>query len=1363
MSSFSVRKPLTVFVAVIAIIVLGVVAFTNMTPDLLPNLDLPYVVVVTPYPGSTPEKTEQSVTKPLEQAMASLENIVNINSSSSANASTIILEFNEDVNMDTVTVDILQAVQQVEGGWDDMVGSPVIMKINPSMLPVMVAAVEMEGMDTVELSTLMKNDLTNKLEGIDGVASVNVSGVISEEVRVVLSQTRLDELNRKIEKAILKQFEEPEQELEDAKKELENTGGSVSLGGLGGDTAASTDGLADMAGSLQDGLADAKKEIESQLKSLKSQRKQLNEGIQQLTAAKEGLAELEAAIAGLSVLESTYSALAAEYTPMYVNAQVAATAAGQSWDQLTDEEKLVYLAAQDAGAFYATKAVADVQMAMLGMDNFVPGDAADPSAYLVTLGALGTARATAEATLATTYDMVAAILDQMGYPVTRDAAGKVDSASLHSQLDAALADLASAKQTLKATIDGLEQLLEMINQGSVGISDVANQMEGLLDFDMSGLADMANMMVDAQVQSGLSQVESGLKQLETAKESALKQANLHNILTLSTLSQLLTAQNFSMPAGYVSDDGTDILVSVGDDIDSVEALADVILIDLGLDGLDPVHLSDVADVYMEDDREDVYAKINGSDGVLLTFSKQSTYATATVSDNIRARFEQLSGEYEGLHFYNLMDQGDYIYLVVNSIIENLLWGALFAIIILFLFLKDIRPTFITLCSIPISVIFAIALMYFSGVTINIISMSGLAVAVGMLVDNSVVVIENVFRLRALGASPVKAAVSGATQVAGAIISSTLTTVCVFLPIVFVEGLTRQLFTDLALTLGYSLVASLIVALTLVPAMSSGMMKGYKEKESKLLDRLLVFYRKTLKGALNHKVLVLAGSVVLLVASVALVLMRGFTFMPSMEMGQLTVSVSMDKEATREETVEMTDEVVRRISAIEGVETTGAMLNSGGGLMGGMMGGGGGSGSAIYVLLDESHQTNSGAVAQAINDATADLDAEVSASASSGMSLDALSGSGVSVDLYGNDLDQLQDTAKDLAKVLESLDGVSGVSDGIGEVSPELRFVVNKDKAMAHGLTTAQVYMEITQALATEQSATSIMMENNEYDVIVVKSGDTARTSQFIRDYSFTVTGQDGEEETVWLRNIADIVEGESKTSISRHNQRRTLTVTATIAAGDNVTLVANDIQRAMDAYDLPAGMSYEYSGENESILEAFEQLVQMLLLGVLLVYLIMVAQFQSLKSPFIVMFTIPLAFTGGFLALLIVGMELSVISLIGFVMLVGIVVNNGIVLVDYINQLRLEGAGRRDAIEEAGVTRMRPILMTSITTILGLIVMALGVGMGAELMQPIAITCIGGLLYATIMTLYVVPVMYDIFNKKELRKLDEEDLEITDE
>lgn len=374
----------------------------------------------------------------------------------------------------------------------------------------------------------------------------------------------------------------------------------------------------------------------------------------------------------------------------------------------------------------------------------------------------------------------------------------------------------------------------------------------------------------------------------------------------------------------------------------------------------------------------------------------------------------------------------------------------------------------------------------------------------------------------------------------------------------------------------------------------------------------------------------------------------------------------------------------------------------------------------------------------------------------------LTGAGVSVNIYADDMQVLQETAQSVADIFERIDGVDTVSNGLEDAAPALHVDIDRNEAMKHGLTVAQVYMELAEGLTKDGTVASLNLDGISTDVIIEKPEGAVLDAQALREYVFEVTDKEGETKEIPLSDFAQVNETSSLATINRVDQRRYLTVTATLKEGFNVTLLTARAENALSKENFPKGVSYTFTGENEMIMEAMEQLVLMLLVGILLVYLIMVAQFQSLKSPFIVMFTIPLAFTGGFGALLLCGMEVSIIAMIGFVMLVGIIVNNGIVLVDYINQLRIGGMERKEAIIEAGITRIRPILMTTLTTVLGQLVMAVSKDVGSILMRPIAVVSIGGLLYATLMTLYVVPVIYDMMNKKDLRTVNDEDLELLD-
>lgn len=1350
MPKFSVKKPLTVFVAVVAVLVLGVVAYFRMTPDLLPNMDFPYVIIMTTYPGASPEKVETQITKPMEQAMSTLEHIKSVSSTSSENASLVMLEFEDSVNMDTIGVDIQQQITALSAGWEDTVGTPYVLKINPSMLPVAVAAVSMEGKDTIALTEFLNDTLMNQLEGVAGVARITTTGGIEQKIHVVLEQSKIDAVNRKIVAAINGELDDAKEELEEQKQDLEGSKGQMNSAQSQLDDGAAA--LAQQTAEGQAQLDEKKEELNAMKQALSAEIAQLETTVSQLEKGIQGLKDLLELRGSVASLEQRISAIEGlqqlEAGTSYIQLQTNVTTAEAAYTTAELAYQKAVGTEQEASAKDELDKAQDSLTA--AKDALSAREQAYADAGLTMGDELSSALAGANGDYAAAQANLIAGEAALGVTGLSDEEIRQKIAEYEAQLAEAQAGLEKLRQTLS----GLESGETQLKDAQAALDQAKTQ--GMLEISMAAGKLAAG---SASIEMALGQIESGLETLEDSREDALRQTDLNRILTMDLVTQILTAQNFAMPAGYVEQDGINYMVSIGDEITDLDTLKNLLLLDLGIEGLEPIRLEDVAEVMLTDNRDETYARLNGRDAVMLSFEKQSTYSTAQTTNNLSQRFRELEEEYPGLEFVDLMNQGDYIYLIVNSILSSLLLGAVFAIIVLYLFLRDLRPTFITLCAIPISVIFAIVLMYFSGVTINMISLSGLAVAVGMLVDNSVVVIENIYRLRAKGANVIQAAVSGAAQVAGAVTSSTLTTVCVFLPIVFVEGITRQLFTDLALTMTYSLMASLIVSLTLVPAMASGMLR--KEKVSKpgiLETKLLPAYTRTARWALSHKPVVLIGAAGLLVVTAAVSLARGFIFMPTMDMPNINVSITMPEETTREQAVELADTVLERISQVEGIQTAGAMMNTGLSLTGGSSQ----NSYDVTVYITLADESASGAAAgREIEALCADLPCTVTAS-SAMMDMSMLTGSGITMNLFAEDMEDLQNAARTAAQTLEGVEGLTEISDGLEDAAPALHISVDRNKAMEQGLTVAQVYMELADGLTADGTVASLELDGVSTDVIVEKPEGAVLDAQELRDYVFEVTDKDGEIQEVPLSDFAEVEETTSLTSIARSGQKRYLSVTAQVLPGYNVTLLADQVEQLMEQTDLGDGVSCTFSGENESILEAMEQLLLMLVLGIVLVYLVMVAQFQSLKSPFIVMFTIPLAFTGGFLALLICGMEVSVISLIGFVMLTGIIVNNGIVLVDYINQLRQEGMERREAIVEAGVTRMRPILMTTITTVLGLIDMAVRKSAGTSLMQPIAVVCIGGLVYATLMTLFVVPCIYDMVNKKELRSVREEDLKLLD-
>lgn len=1032
--SFSVRRPYTIVVAVILVIILGIVSLMNMTTDLLPSLNLPYAVVVTTYPGASPEEVEGVVTRSIEQSMASLSNIKNISSISREHMSLVILEFTANVNMDTVLIEMRESLDMIMTYMPEEVGNPMMLKLNPDMMPIMVTSVAVEGMDISESSQFIDNNIIYEFESVEGVASVSASGLVESSIHVIIQEERIAEIN-----------------------------------------------------------------------------------------------------------------------------------------------------------------------AHLGQ-----------------------------------------MLAAMGSPEAPQVA-----------------------------------------------------------------------------------------------------------VTREMVSGILRGQNFTMPAGYITEDGVDYLVRIGDDIKDIEELKELVVFSLPLPGVAPITVQDVADVVVTDNSDTMYSKLNGNDAVILSIQKQSEYSTADVASRIRGRMAEVEAKHEGVEVVALMDQGVYVDIVVGSITDNLLIGGALALIILLIFLRDLRPTIVVGIAIPISLVTALVLMYFSKVTLNVISMGGLALGVGMLVDNSIVVIENIYRMRGEGKSAKEAAVEGTKEVAGAIAASTLTTISVFAPILFTQGLTRQIFTDMGLTIAYSLVASLAIALTLVPMLASRVIaKDLRGKEQKL-TAVMNWYTKVVEFSLRRKWLVLVTVVALLVASTIGALSGGTEFFPASNTGQLMVNIEMPEGCSLEETIVVAEEVASIVAQVDFVDNVGATL--GGGMGMGMLSIGGSGGSStenvsIYVLIADENVGRTQDIVREIRDKIEHIDADISVG-DAGADMSAMfGGRGVSIIVSGREFSVLEEVARDVAKIVTSVDGTMEVSDGIERTEPEIRVIVDKEKSIAHGLTVAQVFVEINELLKDEGVDTTITVGNIDYNVMVQDSQSDQELSREDIENLILKTPQGG---TVALKDIATVQDGTGYGSIRRENQQRTLTVTAGLEEGYNIGLVSQDIEAELADYDSPEGYNVKIGGEQEMIDNTFQDLYLMLAMAVAFIYLIMVAQFQSLLSPFIVMFTIPLAFTGGLLGLFFTGNPVSIVAFVGLIILTGVVVNNGIVFVDYINILRRSGLSKRESIIRAGNVRMRPILMTALTTIIALSTMSFGVGMGTEMIQPMAITTIGGLIYATLLTLILIPVLYDLMFKEE--------------
>ena len=796
---YSVKRPYTVLVAVVLVIVLGVVSLTRMTTDLLPAMNLPYVIVVTTDVGASPEEVEKDVTSPIEAAMATTSNINNVSSMSYDNYSMVILEYEQSTNMDSAMIEIQQQLDQLTGQFPDSAGSPVIMQIDPDMMPVMIASADVDGMDQAEVSNYVDNELLPLLESIEGVASVTATGVLDTDLQVTMNQEKIDALNEQILSKIDAQFTDAQAELDKASSQIDS--GKKKL----------SDSEKEMGSQLGAGeneiinnkiqLFNTEADLTTQLSDLQKSQSSMDGAIKSLQSAYDGATQLQSAIDGLQKAKDGVSqaksgakqlyqahdgvmAILTAKNPMtgadmtVEEALAAAVQYGQMTQEQANQLKTVISTLQaDPKMLEAYKNAASESDFVAYME----------STAIAQINAQAGTTYTSESDIASQIVTLQSKLDDINVMLMSQASSFADAGvtlTSYKDIPAAISKLSESKTQIAAGIATIESAQTQVADGKTSLDDA---LVTLNESQISGIMEMSKGYADLAVAAN--KIEEGQSQLDDAKEQAKDSADLNTILTMDTLKNLLTAQNFSMPAGYVTEGNEQYLVRVGDEVTSKADLENLVLMDLGMDGIEPIRLSDVADIEYIDNSGDSYSKVNGNPAVMLSIEKQTGYSTGDVTDRLLDKFDSLEKENTDLHLSVLMNQGIYIDMIVKSVVENMIVGAILAIIVLLLFLKDMRPTLVIACSIPLSVVFAVVLMYFTHITLNIISLSGLALGIGMLVDNSIVVIENIYRLRGEGYSIRKAAVEGASQVTGAIIASTLTTVCVFAPIIFTEGIT----------------------------------------------------------------------------------------------------------------------------------------------------------------------------------------------------------------------------------------------------------------------------------------------------------------------------------------------------------------------------------------------------------------------------------------------------------------------------------------------------------------------------------------------------------------------------------------------
>ena len=1414
MSKYSVKKPFTILVAVILVLVLGFVSLTGIQTDLLPAMNLPYLLVITTYPGASPEQVEADVTQPLENSLSTLNGVKNVTSQSNENYSLIFLEYQESTDMDSAMVKASTAVNQLGDALPDMASTPTLMEISPDMMATQYVAVDYDGMDIYELSDYVSETVLPQLERVDGVASVSTTGLVEKTVQITLDQEKIDAVNDKLLVKVSDRLADAKKQLDDNRakinsglKELDDAQAQLDAG-----KAQLNSQKADVTTQLRDAITqlDAQiPELEKKIAGLKDDLDKANRQLEDAKNADTTLPEItlpidDAMLAGcrtvLAAWDPEYNAAAmpanladAKANPAKMGAMINSIDRASSnieyqagyeglLEDNMDTAQTAALLNAEYTALTARIQALDAEIATLTDQLNNSTDEAEKAELQTKIDNDRAEQIRWQAQLDGNAARRARLNELNGYLSTLST-GKValqNATSLVEARQKAESSLNSGMQPLQKTLnDTVAALNTELTKAQTLLTQLNEQRDKLQKMLASlgdeavdpAMADMAVQLLlsgsEAQLQLGEFQLSSGRTQLEagktqldaaqeeydSAREEALKNANLDQLLNMTTLQQLIYAQNFSMPAGYIeggAGDDNRYIIKVGDAFADADELKNMVL--CNIDGIGDVRLADVADVEMTDNADDSYAKVDKNRAVLLSIYKSSTASTSTVSNASNAAMQEMMAANEGLHLTNIMDQGDYIKLIVNSVLSNLVEGAILAIIVLALFLKDLRPTIVVAISMPLSVLFAIVLMYFTGITFNILSLSGLALGVGMLVDNSIVVIENIYRLRNRGVPAARASVQGARQVAGSIVSSTLTTICVFLPLVFTTGMVLELLSDMAWTITFSLVASLIVALTVVPCAGSTVLKKQKDIKHPWFDKVLNGYEKLLRFCLRRKVVPLALAVVLLGVSIWRVATMGVVMIPDMSSNQITITVDVDDKTAKEDAFATADSVMDAVMGIDGVETVGAMSGSSNSMV---MAAGSNAATdnttfTYYALLAD-NAPNAKTIEKEIYARTADMDCTVDVNTNSMMDMSALSGSGVEVDLYGHDLNDLRTAGQQVAELMNGIEGIQNVSDGQEAGEAEINITIDKDKAMRMGLTVAQVYQQIAAKLTTNTTATTLKAGGDSYNVTIVDKTDTPNLDDlFNMEFETTTTDEDGNtvQETHTLGEFATRTTTAGYTTIARENGSRQLSVTSETAEGYNTTLISRELEPKLAELTLPDGVTAELAGETSQVTEMLGQMVKMLVLALVFVYFVMVAQFQSLLSPFIVLFTIPLAFTGGMLGLMAAGEQLSLISLMGFLVLMGVVVNNGIVFVDYANQLRIGGLAREDALVATGRTRMRPILMTTLTTVLAMVTMLFGNDMASEMGTGMAIVIIGGLSYATLMTLFIVPVLYDLFYRK---------------
>ena len=1277
MEKFSVKKPFTVLVAVIMVLMLGFVSISNMQTNLLPDVNTPFLMVVTVYPGASPERVESEVSDVMQNALGTVAGVESVTATSAENYSLLLMQFSDDTDMNSAMVKVSNKVDQTTASLPSSCLTPSIIEYSLNMNAFMTAAVSREGSDVYDLSEFVSDTLVPYVERKGGVSSVSTNGLIEKMVQVQLSQEKIDTINAKLLEVI-------DVQLADARKQLESAEAQIEAG---------------------------RKEYDRQFKNYN---KTVSDTVMQQFSGQVGEAVETVRKQAQALLDSVNQLIAVVQEPEIQQALI----------DVRDGLQRV-------------------------MDKFNETGMKDIDSLIEIV-----------AELRDITDKLTGALQQLQQRLNTEAGTEGSTA-------ADLADDLQVQQSLNTVYNTLNDVIKAMD-------DVPGLMSTFSDaLGTYSQQQMQAYMKFTEAREMLNEYEKQLteakQQYEDAKEKAMASSDVSKMLDIDTLAQLIYAQNFSMPAGYVKDSsGKSWLLKVGEEYDSIEDISGALL--LHVDGFGDVRLSDVADVEVIDNAEASYTRLNGERAAVLKIYKGATSSASEVSDNCLSAFQELEAQYDGLHVVVLSNQGNYITIIVKSILSSMVIGAALAIIVLAIFLRDVKPTLVVGFSIPLSVLFAVVLMYFTGMDLNVMTLAGLSLGIGMLVDNSIVVIENIYRLRGRGVPAARAAVQGAKQVGMSVVASTLTSVCVFLPVVFSSSIVKSLMQPMSLCIGYCLMASLIVALTVVPAAASTVLKKAEPKQLKWFDKIQDKYAKSLEWCFRHRALPLLAAVVLLAFCGWQVFSMGVELLPTITSNEAIVTLSTTKDLSKEDSYAIAGKAVEAMLEVDHVEEVGITTDT---RVAGMDIGQLGLPTAITdllsaansygtyqvnVMLDESLSSSEIETArQALEDALSGIEDCTAKVEISGMQeLTSQLASGLSVKIYGADAETLSQLSEKVVDIVNDTEGFANATNGLGSGDATINLQIDRDKVRSYGLTVAQVYQQIAAKLTTTTTAqTPVTVDGSTMSVQISNNLDPV-TKENMMDITFetTVMSADGTTSTgtCTLADMATWDTGSAPDSITSEDQTQYVSVTADTLDGYNTTVQARVLEKKLNEFalsdEMPEGCSFSMGGESDSVNFMVNEMVQWLALALPFVYLVMVAQFQSLLSPFIVLFTIPLAFTGGLLGMLFTGQQLTMISLMGFIVLMGTVVNNGIVFVDYANQLRLGGMERRAALIATGKTRMRPILMTTLTTVLAMLQLVFSNDMASQLMSGMAIVIICGLSYATLMTLYIVPILYDILFRK---------------